>query len=84
MENNSNHNNDISETIQNLSRLSISEFNLSVHQSDETFISEIYQSSKYLEIYKAKTKEIKSWREQNVYEEAPNEGRQTITLRWVI
>ena len=64
-ENNSNHDNDISDTIQNLSRLSISKPNLSVQQSDETYISEIYQSAKDQEVYEAKMRELNSWREQN-------------------
>ena len=83
-DNNSNHDNDISETIQNLLKLSISKPNLSVQQSDETFISEIYQSPKDQEVYGAKMRKLISWREQNVYEEGPNEGQQTISMRWVI
>ena len=53
-ENSSSHDNDISDIIQNPSRLSISEPNLPVHRSDETYISEIYQSVKDQEIYEAK------------------------------
>ena len=83
-ENNSNHDKDISDTIQNLSRLSISKPNLPVRRSDETYISEIYQSAKDQEVYEAKMRELNSWREQNVYEEVPNEGQQTISVRWVI
>ena len=83
-ENNSNHDNDISDTIKNLSRLSISKPNLSVQQSDETYISEIYQSAKDQEVYEAKMRELNSWREQNVYEEVPNKGQQTISVRWAI
>ena len=56
-ENNSNHDNDISVTIQNLSRLSISEPNLPVHRSHETYISEIYQSAKD-QVYEAKMREL--------------------------
>ena len=29
-------------------------------------------------------RELNSWREQNAYEEVPNEGQQTISVRWVI
>ena len=83
-ENNSNHDNDISGTIQNLSRLSISEPNLPVHRSDETYISEIYQSAKDQVVYEAKMRELNSLREQNVFEEVPNEGQQAISVRWVI
>ena len=83
-ENSSSHDNDISDTIQNLSRLSISEPNLPVHRSDETYISEIYQLAKDQEVSEAKMRKLNSWREQNVYEEVPNEGQQTISVRWVI
>ena len=83
-DNNSNHDNDISDTMQNLSRLSISEPNLPVHRSDETYVSEIYQSAKDQEVYEAKMRELNSWREQNVYEEVPNEGQQTVSVWWVI
>ena len=86
-ESNSNCDNDISDTIQNLSRLSISKLNLPVHQSDETYISnisEIYPSAKGQEVHEAKTRELNNWREQNVYEEVPNKGQQTISKMWVI
>ena len=55
-----------------------------VHRSDETYISEIYQSAKDQEVYEAKMRELNSWREQNVYEEVHNEGQQTISVSWVI
>ena len=55
-----------------------------VHRSDETYISEIYQSAKDQEVYEAKMRELNSWREENVYEEVPNEDQQTISGRWVI
>ena len=29
-------------------------------------------------------RKLNTWREQNVYEEVPNEGQQTISVRWVI
>ena len=29
-------------------------------------------------------RELNSWREKNVYEEVPNEGQQTISVKWVI
>ena len=83
-ENNSNHDNDISDIIENLLRLSISEPNLPVHRSDETCISEIYQLAKDQEVSEARMRKLNSWREQNVYEEVPNEGQQTISVRWVI
>ena len=64
--------------------MSISEPYLPVHRSDETYISEIYQSAKDQEVYEAKMRELNSWREQNVYEEVHNEGQQTISVSWVI
>ena len=47
-------------------------------------ISETYQSAKDQEVYEAKMRELNSWREKNVYEEVPNEGQQTISVKWVI
>ena len=57
--------------------------NLPVHQSDETYIGEIYQSAKYQEVYEAILREINSWRKQNVHEKVPNKGQQTISVRLV-
>ena len=65
-ENNSHHDNYISDTIQKLQRLSISKTNLSVHQSDDTYINEIYQSAKDQKVHEAKMRELNSCREQNV------------------
>ena len=72
------------DTIQNLLRLSISKPNLSVHESDETYNSEIYQSANDQEVYKAKTKKLYSWREQNIYKKVPTEVQQAISVRWMI
>ena len=83
-ENNSNHDKDISDTIQNLSRLSISKPNLPVRQSDETYISEIYQSAKDQEVYEAKMRELNSWREQMYIKRYLTKVRKTISMRWVI
>ena len=57
--------------------------NLPFHQSDETYIGEIYQSAKDQEVYEAILREINSWRKQNVHEKVPNKGQQTISVRWV-
>ena len=83
-ENNSNHENDISDTIQNPSRLSISKPNLPVHWSVETYISEIYQSPKDQEVYEAKMRELNSWREQMYIKRYLTKVRKTISMRWVI
>ena len=79
-----NDDNDLSDTIQNLSRLSISEPNLSSSQPDEILINEHCQLSKDQEIHEAKERELNSWKEQYVYTEVPDNGQSTMSVRWVL
>ena len=80
----SNHDNDLSDTIQNLSRLSISEPNLSSSQSDEILLNEHCQLSKDQAIHEAKERELNSWKEQHVYDEVSDNGQETMSVRWVL
>ena len=52
--------------------------------SDE-FISDVYfQAELNQEIELAKQNELDNWKDQNVYEEVPDQGQKCITVRWVI
>ena len=52
--------------------------------SDE-FVSDVYfQAELNQEIELAKQNELDNWKDQNVYEEVPDQGQKCITVRWVI
>ena len=52
--------------------------------SEECFYNNILKSTCEDTVLDAKLKEIESWRTNNVFEEVPNCGQKTMSVRWVI
>ena len=54
------------------------------HTDEEDLVNEIHLTSMENEHYKAKMKELLSWKEQNVYVEMNDNGQKCVSVQWVI
>ena len=60
------------------------EYNPPDTQTQETQITEVYQTESLQEIHEAKTRELESWSKHEVYDEVEDIGQDCISVRWVV